>query len=495
MSQKDRRYLFLDLDRVRRWDAGIVQRFPQPEKVPISGLEPGAPGSWDARVSTIYGSVLKEDGLFRMWYTVMPDALSHDEDPDHMYSAYAESDDGIHWRKPDLKITGQSRYPGNNLLSLPGCVMGVVPALPSSGAKYLAAVIQYGLEADISEGFGYKDYRGTTIFASHDGLNWRQLMPEALAQQGDVACLVVDPAANRYLLYQKVGAMHGLDARRSFICMESKDGVLWEGYQGMGSWRYSSVCDDYDDLQAMQSGFRIADHYGVAVYRAGDLYIGVEDIFQIGSPLRFEFAQNPNGLCMFRLGFSHNGIHWRHPKGRPVWMPLGKPGEWDAGFAVPASTFVEHDDHLLLYYGGSRYDHGWSIEENFELKKDIALEEQRDSARVMMCRIRKDRFASLSATYQGKVTVDSDRRDDADAFFINALCPQGSVRVAISKRGEKAPLPGFSFDDCIPFSGDETRASVQFREASLADIPADVPLALEFEITRGEIFGYEWSQI
>jgi len=66
--------------------------------------------------------------------------------------------------------------------------------------------------------------------------------------------------------------------------------------------------------------------------------------------------------------------------------------------------------------------------------------------------------------------------------------------VAVSKRGEKNPLPGFSFEDCIPFSGDATRATIQFRDARFADIPGSTTLTLAFEITRGEIFAFEWGE-
>jgi len=490
--QNDERHLFIHLDLIRRWDAGIYQRFPQPEKVPITGLEPGGPDSCDARVAEIYGSVLIEDGVFRMWYSVMPDALSHAENADHFYAAYAESDDGIHWRKPDLKITGQERFPGNNLLSLPGAVMGVVRALPGAEWKYLAAVTQLGLEKGVSEEFGYQDNGGGTyLYVSDDGLHWRQLTKEPVSQQGDVSCLFADPRSNRYLLYQKVGQFHGFDLRRSFVCMESKDGANWEGTE---TWRDSFVCDDYDDMQAMQAGFRIADHYGVAIYRAGDTYISVEDIFLMGDPLRLKYAQNPVGLYKFRLGFSRDGSHWRHPKGRPTWLEPDAPGEWGAGFGVSANTFVEHDDHLLLYYGASLYDHGWSIEEDFRLRTDIPLEEQRDTSRVILARIRKDRFASLSATYKGVIAVDSSRPAKADELFINALCPNGSIRVAFSPlEKQEEILPGFGFDDCIPFIGDETRAPVEFRNKKLSDLP-DEDLMLHFEITRGEIFGFEWRQ-
>lgn len=497
MERRDTRHLFLDTDSLREWDTGIVQRFPHAEKVPVSGLEPGPAGSWDARVTTIYGSVLIEDGLFRMWYCCMPDAQSHQEGPDHGLTCYAESDDGLNWRKPDLGITGQRRWPGNNLLPLPGFVMGVVPALPATGARYLAAVVQIlPLEPDVCDVPGVKfSGSGTYIFASDDGLRWRNVTERPLLEHGDVACLAVDPDCSRYILYQKVGAMHGLDLRRSFIGLESEDGASWEGYRGVGDWHECFVADDYDDLLAARRGFRIADTYGVALYRAGGLYVAVEDVFHIGSPLRFNFGQNAYGLCSLRLAYSHDAMHWRHPKGRPSWLELGAPGEFDAGFMVPASALVEHGDRLLLYYGGSCYDHGWCIDPDFSLRKDVPLEDQRRSGRVGLATIRRDRFASLTATYKGRVAVEAGRRR-GEALLINACCPQGSVRVGV-KAGSGARedfLPGMSPEDCVPFTGDEVRAPVRFRNVFVADVPADVNLFLTFEITRGELFAFEWGE-
>jgi hypothetical protein len=490
----DTRRLLLDTDALRLWDTGIIQRFPQPQRVEVTGLEPRGAGSCDARVATIYGSVLRENGRLRMWYGMMPDAHSHSENPDHFYTGYAESDDGVTWRRSDLRITGQKMYPGNNIVPLPGVTMGVVPALPGSTFKYLAAVLHAGLEPDLFDKFGYT-YRGggTHLFGSTDGFHWRQLTETAVAAQGDVACLYVDPPSGRYLLYQKVGLMHGLDARRSFICMTSTDGVNRDGYEGMGSWRECFVADDYDDMQSQLSGFRIADHYGLAIYRAGALYVAVESIFQIGDPLRRVFAQNPGGLAIFRLAYSHNGFNWRHPRGRPVWMSCSPPGQIDSGFLVPASTFLEHNDELLLYYGGSRYDHGWCIHEDFSMRADVPLAAQRDSARIGLAKIRKDRFASLSATYRGRFDVDAGLRQ-GEELFVNVLCPpQGSVRVAIAERGAEENLRDFDFADCVPVTGDHTRAVVRFRDAQVASIPLDKRLFLRFELSCGEIFGYEWG--
>src|ERR1043166_1659729 len=58
----DHRRIFLDTDNLRKWDTALYQRFPQAEKVPIYGLDPGPAGSWDARTTEIYGTVLIEKG-------------------------------------------------------------------------------------------------------------------------------------------------------------------------------------------------------------------------------------------------------------------------------------------------------------------------------------------------------------------------------------------------------------------------------------------------
>jgi len=496
MTNPDIRHLFLDTDGLRRWDTGVMQRFPKPEKVSITGLEPGSTGPWDARVTTIYGSVLVEDGKFRMWYFCMPDANNYDEGADYPLAAYAESDDGVHWTKPDLKLTGRHRHPGNNLLALPGGLMGVVPALPGADFKYLASTIQIlPLEPDVCDLPGLSFHGpGTYFFASDDGLRWRQLTSDPVLQHGDVGSLIADPARNRYLFYQKVGMMHGLDMRRSFIGLESRDGAHWEGYEGVDRWRECFLADDYDDFLAQQAGFRIADHYNIAVYPVSDnFYVSLETIFYIGSPLRFLFGQNPNGIASTRLGFSHDAMHWRHPKGRPTWLELGEPGDFDAGFMVTANTFVEHGDDLLLYYGGSRYDHGWCITEDFKMREDIPLSAQRNSGRIGLARVKRDRFAGLAATFRTRFEVDAETRA-GDALYVNARCPRGSLRVAVYDLLKNEPLPGFTFDDCLPITGDSLRVPVRFKKAHVRDIPADKWLMLHFELNTGEIFGFAWGE-
>jgi hypothetical protein len=497
------RRVFLDIDSLTQWDHGVIQRFPQAVKVPLTGLEPGPAGSWDARTTTSWGTCMKDDGLFRFWYSCMADAKSHEENCDVIFIAYAESEDGIHWRKPDLKLTAKNRYPGSNLLPLPGVCCGVVHALPGSDFKYLAACISIApLEPDITEGASNFQYRGsgTYLYTSDDGLHWQQLTESPLMTHGDIACLYADQATGRYLLYQKCGGTHGLVTRRGFIGLESRDGIHWEGYDGIRKWRECFFADDFDDFIASQRGYLVSDYYGVSIYRAGEILVSVEDLFTIGSPLRQMFGQNPSGFSHLRLGFSHDGMHWRHPKGRPAWLELGEPGEFDAGFFEISSTLVEHGDDLLLYYDGMPYIHDAFINPDFSMRKDLPLAEQRGFQRIGLAKMRKDRFASLAATYRASFDVDAGPRKGED-LFINASSPRGAVRVAIAEQSDPYHgalrksdfLPGFSFDDCVPFTGDSTSAPVRFKNASVADIPRDKHLCLRFEMHKGEVFAYEWK--
>jgi hypothetical protein len=493
-----KRHPFLDIDNLVEWETGIYQHFSQPEKLWTTGLECGPPGSWDARVAAGWGSVLYDDGKFRGWVCCMPGIGSLEENCDIWLTGYVESDDGIHWRKPDLKLLEQKRWPGNNLLKLPGCVMSVVRPLPGAGFKFLALTIVtpdaplYDFESN-----GYGSY----LFGSDDGIHWKQITKNPMVQHGDWACLHVDHAQQRYLLYYKVGANHGLTSRRSMIVLESEDAVHWDGYHGYRQWHECFVTDDYDDQLAAQRGFRIGEYYSHTLHQVGPLYLAVQTLFTVGLPLRQMMAQNPNGHSHLRLAFSHDGITWRHPRGRPAFVEIDEPGEFGAGFITSGSNIVEQGDDMWLFCGAANRDHGWGIRPDFSIDPDVPPQAQERVVRILVAKFKRDRFASVASNQRARFDVETGPRQ-GDELTINARCPEGEIRVAIAEqRGpyhveqrKSDSLPGFSFDDCVPFTGDSVKAPVHFRNAKIADIPKDKFLIVRFEVTAGEVFGYEWPK-
>src|SRR5580704_2550513 len=87
------------------WHENLKLTLEHPKK--YSGnpvLEPGPYDSIDGYGVILYGSVLHIDGKFRMWYIAwpQPDSRFPGDAEGYRPIAYAESNDGIHWVKPNL---------------------------------------------------------------------------------------------------------------------------------------------------------------------------------------------------------------------------------------------------------------------------------------------------------------------------------------------------------------------------------------------------------
>ena len=171
-----RRELFVDDFLVERLGgtATLQLHHPEPKEVALLHDEP-----WEGSGSG-YHSVFQDGDCFRMYYkswqlTVTPDKLNTGEHP--LYCCYAESDDGIHWRKPSLGLHDFQGSKENNIVMVGG-TGGLVnvdpghpavfkddnPAAPSS-ARYKAIVRSSGPH-------------GLLALQSPDGIHW-SLMSDA----------------------------------------------------------------------------------------------------------------------------------------------------------------------------------------------------------------------------------------------------------------------------------------------------------------------------
>lgn len=195
--------------------------------------------------------------------------------------------------------------------------------------------------------------------------------------------------------------------------MESRDGRPREGYEEARRWRGAFAADGYDDLVARQRGCLHSEIYSVATCRAGEILVSVQYLIDAWSPQRQVFSQNPYGHGHARFGFFQDGFNRRYPRGRPAWMERGEPGSLDAGFLEVSSNFVDDEDHLLLYYAGSRYRHGWFVNEDVSLR-DLPRDDEWGSSRMMPACIKRDRFASLASTCVNRFDVDADFRFNGD---------------------------------------------------------------------------------
>ena len=232
---------------------GIRFEMHQPRRTGERNLVGDKP--WESWQIGGMSSLLHENGKFRLWYGVSH-GIRHGEE----YAvAYAESDDGIRWTKPELGLVEYAGSKKNNLVVAYSSVIGQVFVDPhaKAGEKYkMLAAIYPTKDSDPK--------RYLTLLSSPDGLAWSPPRNNVV-REGDFA----------------------LDTQsQAFWDRDRKSYVL---YTRMGPWRQVGRSESADPFAfpAPQNVMRPeepvkADYYqaGVTKYEeAANAYFGLVPIF------------------------------------------------------------------------------------------------------------------------------------------------------------------------------------------------------------------------
>ena len=302
---------------------------PEVRKEPVLVPSLDDPSAPDHMAANFYGTVLYDEGRFRMWYY----AKNEERPKPHESSVicYAESDDGIHWTKPKL---GQKEFKGgrdNNALDFPG------------RQTYGASVIKDGDDPDpdrlykmvynpVQEAGPVADRFGQAISTmgtatSPDGINWN-VNPE----------WPVDVFVEQSSFYKHDGLyyVHGQGIFRG-----GGEGGSEHGRQG-----YVWVSPDFNEwvpgwgeaftlpepLDPSQRGYNFKYdqvHLGVGAASFGNVQVGLLGLWHQMGP----GPMHEGTSCDFGLLVSNDGMHFREPvKGHvyisrhesPVTQPKGK---------------------------------------------------------------------------------------------------------------------------------------------------------------------------
>lgn len=110
-SAKTDKYLFVDNTWID-FSARVHRTIHQPQKLSaLPVLVPDKP--WEGNAVCLHGSVhVREDGLFQMWYQTF---LRY-ADQQILKICYAESQNGIHWSKPNLGLIEFAGSKENNIV-------------------------------------------------------------------------------------------------------------------------------------------------------------------------------------------------------------------------------------------------------------------------------------------------------------------------------------------------------------------------------------------
>lgn len=461
-----------------------------PQKYPGNPVVARGPdGSVDDWAVQFYGSVIRhpETGKFRVWYCSVSKAerASRDRSRSGIWRvAYAESDDGINWTKPNLGLVELNGNKDNNLCKLDPH-LGVLnlkvldePDDPNPEQRYKMAAHVWTPKSE------NRRNGALAPFVSADGLTWKfvgETQPvDGELPEADVVIppLHIEPAGGLYKwdgLYHTSGQnaipaerpYHGRVTRTSI----SPDFKNWSQTSAIQTVRLAQ----YELLGPGKSRIGEQTHEGISVWNRGDVLLGVSGMWH-GSAEWKDLTID--------LGFviSNDGVHFREPMVEHTFIHRGADGDWDEGGLLQGQGFENVGDETWIYYGA------WDPRD---------WESSPPRGGIGMVTLPRDRFADLivdestrgPGDYQMTETVASFLTESIDIekgvreFFVNAdgLGDDATLKVELLDHLMK-PLPGYSGDDAARVSTSGFQTPLKFAgKSEVTGLPERVKVRVTFD--------------
>jgi hypothetical protein len=393
---------------------------------------------WETQAKCILPMTILRDpdtGKFRLWYSAWGKQLGKPT-----YECYAESQDGLHWIKPDLGLVEFNGSKNNNIIR-EGRMFRVRldPSDPDPSRRYKAIIRDSGFLV------GY----------SPDGFSWRTEQG-VLDQAYDASSVHWDPVENKWIASCKIW----LNGKRTRGYAESKDFAHW-----------SDTClilaaDDRDGP---------ADHlYSMPIFRYESVYVGLLKIYHTDTD-----------RCEVQLAFSRDAKHWTRPDRTPFIPNPSDPAAWDFGNIDDGGPPIDMGHELWFYYAGRSTRHN---------------QHPNDGA-VGLGLLRPDGFISLEAGNEEGTVTTQPLQLQGNSLFINADAREGQIRIEIldskivshTTDEPDVPIHPFLRANCGAVTSDSIRHHINWNGKS--DLPAlnGKTVRLKFYIRNARLYSF-WTE-
>jgi hypothetical protein len=456
----------------------------------LRSSEPVLPGA------QAYGSVLRDrSGLWRMWYLGAPVYCEY----------YAVSEDGWHWRRPELDLVAasvraqldgpnaflcrnQRDAHGNWLVGTQGpegfCVLDAEQTPhPAAKARYTALYLAR-TEAEA----------GMWVAHSDDGIHWiaDPASPVIRGWRDTSSALLYDERRSKYVWYGRPAAYAAtaMHANRLIACQQSDDLVHWTpdrtildtddadadpfslldeavlraGWDRASAEGRAAAWAALTEGQCADSGRplvrgRNRQFYGITPFPYAGLYLGIAWMYDL-----------PSGDMWTELVHSYDGLQWRREPVRVPFVPR-LPGTCTCTVASPP---IAVGDEVWIYDSiNNRTHHGVP---NPAVAKGIRI-----------VALPRDRWVGyVAGEIQGELlTQVMDRPDD---LRLNAAAePAGWLRVEVADAGGR-PLDGLTRDECEPLLEDRLDWRPAWQSGKTLSGVADRAIRLRIHARRASVF-------
>ena len=419
----------------------------------------GTPDEHDVKFN---GSVICHEGKFRMWYVAIdkeamqfpPPSIAPTRTFAGFRLAYAESEDGIHWVKPNLGLVEYRGSRDNNLVVIdPPEIMGNHLVVldepddpdPSRRFKMMRRMRGFPLRGfppvQLTEGYALRVHNTTVPLYSADGLRWHlavdtDIVDYALPEEG----LIFPENFEQSGFYKWQGLYYltgqqtepwawlpnGEPAGRVMTVFRSLDLVNWSPTKALGFVRYG--------YRSAPPGHGEEAHLAGSVWNRRNVLVATYGLWH-GAPNAIDRRMD------IGLLISNDGIHFREPVPDFVFTKRGDPGSWDEGGLLTGQGFENVGDRTYVYYGHYDLSHPRSTDRE-------AGRIPKPGGGVGLAMLERDRFGFLTpkdpsrpaAFVTGVLGV-----SDGATIWVNAegLSREARLRIELISQLER-PLPDYS---------------------------------------------------
>ena len=448
------------------------QIMPEPVMKPVPEHEGG-------RVTA--DSVIYDGNVFKMWYRAFPD--------NRAFPAYAESQDGINWHRPDLDITNHPNGARNFLeLVSPVSVFLVPDAELAKRYQGVGYVRPGGVSTKDNPRIDFGTFQ---IFYSADGLHW-DLEPSTIPRTGDTITGAYHYKRKYSIgMFKKIHSVNGLKRR-----------TIWTAPMIDGKWseqKCSLVPGSSDDLAARERGACSADYYRMGMLPAGNGCVGFIETFWHTLPYSMSPLEN---YAIY--GFGDITLAYQEgPGDRWLNMPVSKSFirndvlPWTKGWIQPANMPVEVGGEHWLYFTGSPFSHAMHLDVNWNINHELQnYRNNNNDWAVGIAKWPKWRLFGFSADPEGILEINLGKSDCVKELFLNFKTKQnGCIRVGLKTRGEDGKmqfLPGFSVDDAVSLSGDCLKETVKWKNESEIPVIGESDIIAEIHVSESSVYAWEF---
>jgi len=464
-------------------DAELRLHHPTPREIVLVHDAP-----WEGTGSG-YHSVFKDGDIYRMYYKAWQ-IFPTDKRAGHpLFCCYAESDDGIHWRKPELGLQEFQGSKANNIVMI-SCDVGDLHIDAGHPAVFKDE------NPDAAPDARYKAFLravqakvvGLLPFKSPDGIHWAPMSDTLVITDGafDSQNLAFwDGERGEYRAYWRYFSDETPDDRykgiRAIRTATSKDFLHWSNQADL---RY--VDSPLEHLYTNQIK---------PYFRAPHLLIGFparyiergwsKSMRALPEPVHRQWRAEKSdrygtALTETLIMLSRDGVlfkRWNEAFLRPG---IERTGTWSYGQQYTAWQLVETPSALE----GAPNELSLYATESYWTDSGSALRRYT---------LRMDGFVSVSAPMSGGELLTRPLIFTGSQLVLNfSSSAAGDIRVEIQD-AKGRPLPGFALVDCPPIFGDAIARPVTWEKGGDLSTLQGKPIRLRFVLKDTDLYSLRFQ--